>query len=78
MLQADNKVRQMMWPLLRADFQLVETYKVQLAHHSFVSAKARMAVALNASQSKQATYQVQQAHTAGNCHHKAGTSRHVM
>lgn len=27
-LQADDRVRQMVWPSLHADFTLVETYKV--------------------------------------------------
>lgn len=31
MAQADNRVRQMVWPLLRADFQVVETYQVSMS-----------------------------------------------
>lgn len=30
MAQADNRVKQMVWPLLRADFQVVETYQVSM------------------------------------------------
>lgn len=29
-IQADERVRKMVWPSLQADFMLVETYKVEL------------------------------------------------